>query len=60
MTTEELKSYRVGLFATRPTLGEALEYAIDLAQHTDAPQAVLTAVYVVLNTVIDEVSGEKA
>jgi hypothetical protein len=59
MTLNELKSYRVGLFADRSSLNEALDYATDIAKSTDAPAAVLTAVYVVLNTVIRNLEGEK-
>lgn len=60
MTLNELKAYRVGLFAARSSLTEALEYAMQVAKATDNPPAVLTAVYVVLNTAIAQLEqGEK-
>lgn len=49
--TQYARSMRVGLFAERETLAEALTYAQDIAEATGAPVAVLTAVHVVLNTV---------
>jgi hypothetical protein len=39
------------MFADRPTLKEAFAYAHELAQSSDCPAAVLTAVHVVANTI---------
>ena len=39
------------MFADRATLKEAFEYAHSLAQSSDCPAAVLTAVHVVANTI---------
>jgi hypothetical protein len=59
MTLEELSRYRLGLFADRATLDEALQYAHQLAAHTSDPQALITAVHVVLNTVIKVLTTEQ-
>ena len=52
LTLDELRQYRVGLFATHASLDEALRYAMKIAKASDNAPAVLTAVHVVLNTVI--------
>lgn len=50
--TVDLSKYHLGLFAERQTLDEALEYAYSVARACDEPNAVITAVHVVLNTAI--------
>ena len=58
MTTHEiqrLRTYQCDLFATKANLEEAMEYATMVARASDNPIAVLTAVRVVLNTLIQEV-----
>ena len=52
LTPTQLAQYRVGLFATHESLDSALTYAMKIARATDNAPAVLTAVHVVLNTVI--------
>ena len=52
MTLEELQKYRVELFADRETLTEALEYAYSMRD-----PAVVTAVHIVLNTVIKQLTA---
>ena len=52
MTNEELaQSIRAPMFGERDTLKEAFTYAHELAQGSDCPAAVLTAVHVVANTI---------
>ena len=58
MTPVELKAFRQGIFAHRETIREALEYAHMVAKGSDHPPAVLAAVYVVLNTVINELNKD--
>jgi len=56
MTKEDLIcSIRVSLFADRPTLIEAYEYANEIAMSTDNPSAVMTAVQVLANTIANEI-----
>jgi hypothetical protein len=47
------KQYRQGIFSSRATMDEALNYAYQIAESTDSSAAVVTAVHVVLNTAID-------
>ena len=55
MTKEELyKSLHVGLFSERDTINIAYDYANDVAQSTDNPAAVMTAIQVVVNTIANE------
>lgn len=60
MTNQELaQALRAGIFADRGTdVRAALEYAYEIAQATDNPAAVITAVHVVLNTVANALSKE--
>jgi hypothetical protein len=44
----------MGIFSSRETLSEALDYAYAIAKATEDPAAVITAVHVVLNTVSRE------
>lgn len=50
--TTDLTPYRIALFSERPTMDEALEYAYMVARASDEPNAVITAIHVVLNTAI--------
>ena len=43
------------MFASRDNLPDALNYATEIARSTDNPMAVLTAVYVVLNTAVADI-----
>ena len=47
------KQYRHDMFAERKTMDEALNYAYSIANASDSSPAVVTAVHVVLNTMID-------
>ena len=60
MTLNELKKYRNGMFADRASLNEALDYALKVARASDSPIHVVTAIYVVLNTVINELEEAEA
>lgn len=52
MTNQQLASLiRNNMFASRSTFGEAYDYALSIANASDNPAAVMTAVQVVLNTV---------
>jgi hypothetical protein len=57
MTPAELKikslaeTLKCDLFATRKTIREAIDYALDIAKASENPPATITAVYVVLNTI---------
>lgn len=56
MTTKELaESFMSGMFATRETPKEAFDYAMDIAQASENTPAVLTAVMVVVNTLMMEI-----
>lgn len=58
MTNAELAKYiRVGMFATRPTVADAYEYATRLIEgmHTKDQGAALTALHVVMNAIADEI-----
>jgi len=48
----KLETYKNNLFATHAALDAALSYAQDVANGSDNPAAVMTAVQVVLNTAI--------
>jgi hypothetical protein len=55
-------SITVGLFAKRDTMQEAFEYASQIADASDNPAAVMTALHVVLNTLaarINELADKK-
>lgn len=62
MTNQELaQAIKVGLFADRGTdIRAALDYAYNVAQATDNPAAVMTAVHVVLNTVANAMTQKTA
>jgi len=52
MTLNEiLHDIHTPLFANRDTIDEAFEYALMVAKGTDHPMAVMTAVYVVTNSI---------
>ena len=42
-----------GLFGTRDTMQEALDYAHDIASHAESYPHCITPVYVLLNTIIE-------
>lgn len=48
----DLTPYRIAMFSERQTMDEALEYAYMVARASDEPNAVITAIHVVLNTAI--------
>jgi len=55
MTSKELaRRLRSDLFATRADFGDAIDYAYSIAKASDNPAAVMTAVMVVVNTVVQE------
>jgi hypothetical protein len=60
MNAEELKRYRNGMFADRADLNEALNYAYNVARASDSPIHVITAIHVVLNTIINELEEAEA
>ena len=52
MTKNQLAAQlRSGLFGSRETLEEAYEYASVIAQASDNPAAVFTALHVMMNTI---------
>ena len=56
------ESVRNRLFADRASFDDAMEYAYSIAQGTDNPAAVMTAVMVVVNTLanyIEQTTVEK-
>lgn len=53
-----MDEYLNGLFSSRKTLNEALEFAYQIAAATDHKMAVLAAVHVVLNTAIQVAKEE--
>jgi hypothetical protein len=54
MTNEQLaRSIRHGMFASRPSFDEAMEYAHSVARATGETAAVMTAVQVVVNTIAE-------
>jgi hypothetical protein len=63
MTPKELaNSVRNRMYGERETYTQAMEYAVSIARGTDNPQAVLTAVMVVVNTLanyIEQTEVEK-
>lgn len=55
MTREALEfiaGLKCGMFADRETVGDAYEYAMEIAKATDNPAAVTTAIHVLLNTIV--------
>ena len=55
MTKEQLAAQlRSGIFGSRDTLAEAYEYASVIAQASDNPAAVFTALHVMMNTIAKE------
>ena len=59
MTKHELSvSIYSPLFAERDTMKEAYDYAFSIANASDNPPAVLTAIHVMMNTIAKEI--EKA
>jgi hypothetical protein len=54
--SELARSIRAPLFADRDTLHEAFSYAQEVAKATDNPAAVLTAIYVIMNTLSNQLT----
>ena len=55
MTPKELgTSLRCDLFADRPSIQEAFDYAIDVSRASDNPPAVMTAIFIVVNTIANK------
>jgi hypothetical protein len=63
MTPKDLaNSVRNRMYGERETYTQAIEYAVSISRGTDNPQAVLTAVMVVVNTLanyIEQTEVEK-
>lgn len=58
MTSHQLAhSIYSPMFGERETLKEAYEYVTKLAQSTDEPIAVLTAVHVMMNTIAKQIEA---
>lgn len=56
MTNLELaKNIRSSLFADRETIKQAFDYAFDVAEASDNPSAVITAIMVVANTISNQI-----
>lgn len=53
--SEYLRTIRNNMFARRDTFDEAIEYAYMIAKTTGNPSAVMTAVMVVVNTIVNEI-----
>lgn len=52
MTPKELgEALTIGLFSDRASIREAFDYAYDIADASDNPIAVRTAIHVVVNTI---------
>jgi len=54
---EYRKQIKSSLFADRETLSEAFDYAVKVANASDNPAAVMTAVWVVVNTISKELGS---
>jgi cation transport regulator ChaB len=56
MTNLQLaQNIRSSLFADRETIKEAFDYAFDIAEASDNPSAVITAIMVVANTISNQI-----
>lgn len=56
MTNVEFaKLLKNGMFADRPTVKEAFDYAFDIANASDNPAAVFTAIMVLSNTIANQI-----
>jgi hypothetical protein len=56
MTLNELaRTISSPLMADRETIDDAFEYALMVAKGTDNPMAVMTAIYVVTNTIAKQI-----
>lgn len=49
-----LKSIKHGMFAKRDSFDEAMEYAYSIANASGSPAHVMTAVQVVINTIVSD------
>lgn len=54
---EYAKSLRTGLVYTPASLQDAYDYANEVAQGTDNPAAVLTAVHMILNAIAQDLQA---
>jgi hypothetical protein len=54
------QSIRHGFFSERNSMEEAMQYAYSIAQASDSPIHVMTAIHVVLNTLANEMEKEAA
>lgn len=52
--TQYIKGLRNGMFADRPTINEAYEYAMKMAQSTGSATGMITAIHVLLNTIAND------
>lgn len=57
---EFAKAIRNGMFGDRKTLQEAYDYALNIANASENPAAVITAVQVVVNTLANEIETLEA
>lgn len=54
MNKQLLQSLKQPMFASRDSIEEAYDYALMVAKATDNPGAVMTAIQVVVNTIVNE------
>ena len=59
-TVEFAKAIRNGMFADRKTLQEAYDYALNIANASENPAAVIAAVQVVVNTLANAIETLEA
>lgn len=58
MTTQELaQSLHCGLFASRDSISEAYQYAVDIANSSKDGAALLTAIHVLMNSISKELKA---
>lgn len=56
MTHSELATFiRSDMFADRPTIREAYEYALDIAKGSGCSPQMLTALHVMMNTIANQI-----
>jgi len=63
MIMKDLSKYKCGMFAKRDSIGAAMQYGYDIADSAGVSDpankiAFMTALHVLLNTVIDQVENE--
>jgi len=54
------QSIRHGFFSERETLKDAMQYAYSIAQASNSPIHVMTAIHVVMNTLANEMEKQTA